>query len=307
MTEQFTERERRKVADIVQEHLYEACNGKTLSPEDKKTLVAGLVSRAKRATGKKMKKEQLYVCWEEFYPEPHDVLMERKMLRRYDPGTGVHRDKFDGRNIRDFLAENHVIRALKRYNLFGFFLYPDEALPPGTQVLVPESTDIPAEVYNLWTDLVNNSGETEARAAKYTAVEYQRYTGFRPADFNGLNAPVTITFTAPDWRALARIEIPVIDAIPDDIPLKHIHYIVKEFHRLISYLPALPGYGEENASSVWVLPSQNQRTGIMMNLMYFEQLPVTCLIFSLLLKRAMENVLSGKVTNGRGQSRAVDG
>lgn len=35
MTDQFTERERRKVADIVQKHLYEACDGKALSPEDK--------------------------------------------------------------------------------------------------------------------------------------------------------------------------------------------------------------------------------------------------------------------------------
>lgn len=292
MTEQFTERERRKVADIVQEHLYEACHGKTLSPEDKKTLVAGLVSRAKRTTGKKMKKEQLYVCWEEFYPEPHDVLMERKMLRRYDPGTGVHRDKFDGRvNIRDFLAESHVLRAIERYRSFEYFLYPDDALPPGAQVLVPDSADIPDEVRNLWSELVNHPDETEDRAAEYTAVEYQRYSGFRPADFNGLNAPVTITFTAPDWRALARIEIPVIDAIPDDIPLKHIHYIVKEFHRLIAYLPALPGYGEQNASPVWVSSRQTQRTGIMMNLMHFEQIPVTCLIFNLLLKMAVGNVL----------------
>lgn len=213
------------------------------------------------------------------------------MLRRYDPRTGIHRDKFDGRrNIREFLAESHVMRALERYSLFEYFLYPDDALPSGTQVLIPDSTDIPAEVYDLWTDLVNHPDETETRAAKYTSVEYQRYSGFRPADFNGLNAPVTITFTAPGWRALTRIEIPVIDAIPNDVPLEHIHYIVKEFHRLISYLPGLPGYGEQNASPVWVLPQQNQRTGIMMNLMYFEQLPVTCLMFNLLLKTAVENV-----------------
>jgi hypothetical protein len=291
MTEQFTERERRKAADIVQKHLYEACDGKALSAEDKKTLVAGLVSRAKRVTGKKMKKEQLYVCWEEFYPEPHDVLMERKMLRRYDPRTGIHRDKFDGRYIREFLEESHVIRALNRFKLFEYYLYPDDALPSGAQVLVPDSADIPDEVRNLWSELVNHPDETEDRAAEYTAVEYQRYSGFRPADFNGLNAPVTITFTAPDWRALARIEIPVIDAIPNDVPLEHIHYIVKEFHRLIAYLPALPGYGEQNVSPVWVLPRQNQRTGIMMNLMYFEQLPVACLMFNLLLKTAVENVL----------------
>ncbi|WP_407579783.1 hypothetical protein [Citrobacter koseri] len=291
MTEQFTARERRKVADIVQKHLYEECDGKKLSSEEKKVLVAGLISRVKRATSKLMKKEQLYVCWAEFYPVPHEVLMRRKMLSRYDHRTGIHRDKFDSRNIREFLAESHVMRALERYSLFEYFLYPDDALPSGTQVLIPDSTDIPAEVYDLWTDLVNHPDETETRAAKYTAVEYQRYSGFRPADFNGLNAPVTITFTAPDWRALARIDIQVIDAIPNDVPLEHIHYIVKEFHRLISYLPALPGYGEQNASPVWVLPRQNQRTGIMMNLMYFEQLPVTCLIFNLLLKMVVGNVL----------------
>lgn len=289
----LSDRERKITAEIMQMYFYEAKRNKSLTREEVKILTENVVMRVKRRTGKTLGKKQLQACWAEFYPDPEAAWEHKHELSQYDPGSGYLRHEIKGTDIRERLCSSTVSSTLSRYQRFDALELSENELPAGIRFLKPVSEIVPKELHSLWQILVKNSGDTLSLADKYTAVNYLRYSGYRPIDFNGLNAPVSITFLAPSRKSFVRIELPLIQAIPESIRLDHIYPVIREYHRQIAYIPALLTSGGHECSVAWFLPGENQQTGILMNLSDSGVVAAVCMMFNLLLNSAVETVRHG--------------